>query len=213
MKRFILFFSSLWILSGLGIVSSAAAQTSETPDQLVQRVANEVIEVIRSDPKVQAGDPTRVRELLDGKLLPYFDFRRMTILAMGRNWREASSEQQTQLVEEFKNLLIRTYSNALSQYRDDTINVKPLRAREGDKEVTVRSEVTRKGEAPVPVDYSMVLDKDGKWRCYDVIVGGVSLVTNYRDEFNQQVRTGGVDGLIQSIEHKNRGAATTPAQQ
>lgn len=206
MKRFILLFSSLFFLSGFWALP-AAAQTPEAPDQLVQSVVSEVLEVIRNDPKVQAGDPQRVRELLDGKLLPHFDFRRMTMLAMGRNWRAATPEQQNELTEQFKNLLIRTYSNALSQYRNDTINVKPLRTREGDKEVTVRSEVVRKGESPVAVDYSLVLGNDSEWRCYDVTVGGVSLVTNYRDEFNQQVKAGGIDGLIQSIAQKNKGSA------
>ncbi|MDR1529395.1 MAG: ABC transporter substrate-binding protein [Burkholderiales bacterium] len=199
------FFGVALVLGALSLPISA--QTPETPDAQVQRIVNEVIEIIRTDPKVQAGDVKRVRELLDDKLLPHFDFKRMTMLAMGRNWRVASPEQQTALVEQFKTLLIRTYSGALSQYKDDKIDVKPSRARPDDKDITVRSEVIRKGESPVSVDYSLVLGSDGQWRCYDVIVGGVSLVTNYRDDFNQQVKNGSIDGLIKTLTDKNQGGA------
>jgi phospholipid transport system substrate-binding protein len=185
---------------------AASAQTVEAPDAQVKRVADEVLAIVRSDAKVQAGDPARVREVLDEKLLPHFDFRRMVMLAMGKNWRLATPEQQKELVEQFRTLLVRTYSGALAQFRDDTISVKPLRAAPDAKDVTVYSEVIRPGAAPIPVNYSVVLSSDGKWRCYDVVVGGVSLVTNYRDEFNQQIKTGGVEGLLKTLAAKNKGA-------
>ena len=177
----------------------------ETPDALVKRVSAETVQAIKSDPKLAAGDPARVREAIEKNLLPNFDFTRMTTLAMGRNWRQATPEQQARLTSEFRTLLVRTYSNALTQYRDETIDVKPLRADPKATDVTVRSEVVRSGRPPVQIDYSMTRTPEG-WKAYDVIVGGVSLVTNYRDEFNEQVKTGGVDGLIKTLAEKNRGA-------
>jgi phospholipid transport system substrate-binding protein len=130
----------------------------------------------------------------------------MTALAMGRNWRAATAEQQKQLTEQFQSLLIRTYSNALTNYRDNTMNYKPLRMNAGDTEVVVRTEVTRPGQAPVPIDYSMEKTPEG-WKAYDVVVAGVSLVTNYRDEFNDVVKSSGVDGLIKTLADKNKGPA------
>jgi phospholipid transport system substrate-binding protein len=205
-KRFFLTVAMLLMAISVSPVMVLAQTSPEAPDAQVKRVADEVLAIVRSDAKVQAGDPKRVREVLDEKLLPHFDFRRMVMLAMGRNWRQATPEQQKELVGQFRTLLVRTYSGALAQFRDDTINVKPLRAVPDAKEVTVYSEVLRPGGAPVSVDYSLVLSSDGKWRCYDVIVGGVSLVTNYRDDFNQQIRTGGVEGLLKTLAAKNGGA-------
>ena len=147
-----------------------------------------------------------MKELIESKLVPHFDTARMTALAVGRNWRTASPEQQKELSEQFKTLLIRTYSNALTNYRDNTMSYKPLRANSGDNEVVVRTEVTRPGQAPVPIDYSMEKTPEG-WKAYDVIVAGVSLVTNYRDEFNDTIRSSGVDGLVKALQTKNRGPA------
>jgi phospholipid transport system substrate-binding protein len=184
------------------VAVSATAQ--EAPDALVKRVANEVLGIIKSDPKVQAGDQQRIREVVESKLVPYFDFDRITALAMGRNWRSATPEQQKQLVEQFRQLLVRTYSGALTQYRDQTMDYKPVRAEANATEVTVRTEVVRSGQVPVQIDYSMEKKAD-TWKVYDIIVGGVSLVTNYRDEFNEQIKGGGVDGLIKTLQKKNSG--------
>jgi phospholipid transport system substrate-binding protein len=137
--------------------------------------------------------------------LPHFDFTRMTALAMGRNWRSATPEQQKRLADEFRSLLVRTYSSALNQYRDENIEVKPLRLNPGDTDVIVHSVVVRKDKPPVQMDYGME-NVGGGWKCYDVIVGGVSLVTNYRDEFNEQIKSGGVDGLIAALVNRNKGA-------
>ena len=177
----------------------------EAPDALVKRTSSEVLQIVRTDPKVQAGDQQRIREVIETKLLPNFDFERMTALAMGRNWNKATPEQQKLLVDQFRTLLVRTYSGALSQYKDQTIDFKPLRADPAAADVVVRSEVVRSGQAPVQIDYGMTRTPAG-WKAYDVIVGGVSLVTNYRDEFNEQIRNGGVDGLIRTLGDKNRGA-------
>ena len=181
------------------------ALAQEAPDALVKRVSAETVQAIKADPKIIAGDPVRVREVIEQKLLPNFDFARMTALAMGRNWRQATPEQQQKLTNEFRTLLVRTYSNALTQYRDEKIDVKPLRAEPNASDVTVRSEVVRSGRPPVQIDYAMAKTPEG-WKAYDVIVGGVSLVTNYRDEFNEQVKAGGVDVLIKTLADKNRGA-------
>lgn len=189
----------------LAALLALPALAQESPDALVKRVSAETVQAIKSDPKLAAGDPARVREVIEKNLLPHFDFARMTTLAMGRNWRQASPEQQARLTSEFRTLLVRTYSNALTQYRDETIDVKPLRADAKATDVTVRSEVVRPGRPPVQIDYSMTKGSEG-WKAYDVIVGGVSLVTNYRDEFNEQVKVGGVDGLLRTLAEKNRGA-------
>jgi phospholipid transport system substrate-binding protein len=178
------------------------AIAQEAPDVLVKRVSGEVLQVVRTDPKVAAGDKQRVREVVETMLLPNFDFERMSSLAMGRNWSKATPEQQKQLVEQFRTLLVRTYSGALTQYRDQTMDYKPLRADANATEVTVKTEVIRQGGAPVPIDYAMAKTPQG-WKVYDIIVGGVSLVTNYRDEFNEQIKNGGVDGLIKTLQKKN----------
>ncbi len=180
----------------------AAAQTA--PDVLVKNVSQEVLGIIKADPKVQAGDQARIREVVETKLLPYFDFERITALAMGRNWRQATPEQQKLLVEQFRTLLVRTYSGALAQYRNQTMEYKPLRGDPAATDLIVRTEVVRPGQAPVQIDYSMA-KAGNEWKAYDVIVGGVSLVTNYRDEFNEQIRAGGIDTLIKSLTAKNQG--------
>ncbi|HEX4885269.1 MAG TPA: ABC transporter substrate-binding protein [Casimicrobiaceae bacterium] len=198
-----------FIALALAVLATAfvpAAHAQEAPDALVKRVAQETIDLIKSDPKVQAGDPARVREVVESRLLKHFDFARMTQLAMGRSWRQATPEQQKRLVEEFRTLLVRTYSNALTQYRDERIDVKPFRAEPAATEATVRTEVVRQGRQPVQIDYGMTKTPEG-WKAYDVVVGGVSLVTNYRDEFNELVRSSGVDGLVKSLVEKNGSGA------
>jgi phospholipid transport system substrate-binding protein len=203
--RFMLTLARAFAALGL-LAAASAALAQEAPDAMVKRVSQEVLQIINSDPKVAAGDQQRIREVVETKLLPNFDFERLTALAMGRNWRQATPEQQKQLVDQFRQLLVRTYSGALTQYRNQTMEYKPMRGDPAATEVTVRTEVVRQGgQAPVPIDYSMAKGPSG-WKVYDVIVGGVSLVTNYRDEFNEQIRNGGVDNLIKTLTAKNQGA-------
>lgn len=185
---------------------AAPALAQEAPDALVKRVSQEALQIIKTDPNVQAGDQARIRDLIETKLTPHFDIDRMTALAAGRAYRSATPEQKKRLGEEFKTLLIRTYSSALRQYRDQTIDYKPLRGDPAATDVVVRTEVIRPGQTPVQIDYSMGKTPDG-WKAYDIVVGGVSLVTNYRDEFTQQVQAGGIDGLIKSLAAKNSGGA------
>jgi phospholipid transport system substrate-binding protein len=192
-----------WMLLGL---TALPAWAQEAPDALVKRVAEDVLTTIRSDKELQAGNQAKVKQIIETKLVPHFDFARMTALAMGRNWRTATPEQQKRLTDEFQTLLVRTYSGALANYRDNTMDYKPLRMNPGDTEVTVRTEVKRQGQAPVQIDYSMEKAADG-WKAFDVIVAGVSLVTNYRDEFNDTVKSSGIDGLIATLAKKNAGPA------
>lgn len=175
------------------------------PDQLVRNITQDVISVVRQDKDIQSGNARKIAELVDSKVLPHFNFQRMTQLAVAVNWRKASPEQQKALTQEFRTLLVRTYSSALSSYRDQAIDVKPLRARPEDTEVTVRSEVKQRGAQPVTIDYDMEKTSGG-WKVFDVKVGGVSLITTYKEEFSNQVRDAGLDGLIKTLAGKNRQA-------
>lgn len=201
------------LLSALTAVQAAEANVDsaagEAPDAMVKRVADEVVAIIKADPLVKAGDQARIREVVEAKLLPSLDFTRMTALAMGRNWRAATDTQKQQLEDQFRTLLVRTYSGALSQYQNEELKTKPLRAGADDTDVTVRTEVIRAGRPPIQIDYGMEKKPDG-WKVYDVIVGGVSLVTNYREEFNAQIQEGGVDGLIAALAQKNQGPPPPP---
>ena len=188
------------------LAGAPAIRAQEAPDAMVKRVSQDVLATIRSDPLIQAGNEARIREVIEVKLVPNFDFTRMTALAMGKNWRAATPEQQKRVTDEFKTLLVRTYSSALSKYRDETIDYKPLRMNPGDTDVTVRTLVMKSGGQPVQIDYNLAKATDG-WKVFDVVIGGVSLVTNYRDEFNDQVRNGGVDGLVKTLSDRNRGVA------
>ena len=197
---------ALAALVGAVVSWAAPAFAQDAPDATVKKVAEETLATVRSDPQVQAGNQARIREVVEAKLVPHFDFTRITTLAMGRNWRTATPEQQKRLTEEFRSLLVRTYSGALSQYREEKVDYKPLRMNPGENEVVVRTAVLRSSGSPVPIDYSMEKTPEG-WKCYDVVVGGVSLVTNYRDEFNAQIQKGGIDGLIKALADRNQGGA------
>ena len=182
---------------------TAAALAQEAPDALVKRVQNDVVQTLKVDPKLQAGDPARLRELIETKMLPNFDFERMTALALGRNWKTATPEQQKQLVDQFRSLLVRTYSGALTKYRDESFEVKPLKLEPNATDTMVRTLINRPPNPPIQLDYGMAR-VGNEWKAYDVVVGGVSLVTNYRDEFGEQVRANGIDGLINTLTAKNK---------
>ncbi len=188
----------------LALLVPVAQAQEPAPDVLVKSITGEVVAVLKQDRDIQAGNPKKIEELIEAKVLPHFNFTRMTRIAMARNWRLATPEQQKELTGEFKTLLVRTYSTALSNYRDQLIDYKPLRAKPEDVEVTVRSEVKQSGSSqPVAIDYEMEKTPNG-WKVYDVKVGGVSLVTTYRDTFTSEVKEHGVDGLIKSLAAKNR---------
>lgn len=174
----------------------------EAPDALIKRVSAEVLDNIKTDKAVKAGDLTKVLSLVDSKIMPNVNFTRMTASAVGRNWRQATPEQQKKLQDEFKTLLIRTYSGALAQVSDQSINVKPLRAAPADTEVVVRTEVLGRGD-PVQLDYRMEKTATG-WKIYDLNVLGVWLVETYRTQFAQEINAKGVDGLIASLVQRNQ---------
>ncbi len=197
MKGFFSFFLGL-LLS----VSSVFAQ-EDSPDALVKKVTEEVLTIVRQDKDIQNGNTRKAIELVEVKVLPHFNFQRMTALAMGKDWNKANAEQKKRLSEEFKTLLVRTYSNALTSYRDQTIRYKPTKMPGGDADVVVKTEILQPGGKPIQLDYSLEKQSEG-WKVYDVIVAGVSLVTNYRDTFTQEVRANGVDGLIQMLSAKNK---------
>ena len=191
-----------FVLASAALAVGVSAQDLAA-DALVNTVTQEVIAVIKQDKEIQSGNPKKTLALVEEKVLPHFDFTRMTALTMGTNWRKATPSQQASLVAEFRTLLVRTYSTALSAYRNQAIEVKPLRAKPDDADVVVRSEVRQAGAEPLAIDYSMEKTPGG-WKVYDVAVGGVSLVTTYRDTFAAEVRSGGIDGLIKSIAAKNQ---------
>ncbi|HET9576627.1 MAG TPA: ABC transporter substrate-binding protein [Usitatibacter sp.] len=185
----------------------AAAFAQETPDALVKRIADEVLQIIRTDKDVASGNQRKVVELAEQKVLPHFDFTRMTRLAVGRNWNQANDAQKEALTKEFRTMLVRTYSSSLTAYRNQTIQVKPLKMAPGDNETTVRTQVVQQGGPPIPIDYAM--EKVGNdWKVYDVVIDGASLVTTYRGSFNEQIQKGGIDGLLKTLQERN--ASPTP---
>jgi phospholipid transport system substrate-binding protein len=193
------------LLSALcfSLLATAVGAQDLAPDALIKSITGEVIGIIKQDKDIKAGNRTKINDLVEAKVLPHFNFDHMTALAMGRNWPKANAEQQKQLISEFRTLLVRTYSGALSAYKNEVIAFMPLHAGAADTDVTVRTQVKRPGSEPIDIDYSMEKTPGG-WKVYDVAVGGVSLVTNYRDSFNAEIRDSGVDGLIKVLASKNR---------
>lgn len=192
---------ALVLLAGAPFVRAA----DEAPDALIKRVSTDVLESIKNDKSVQGGDMNRVISLVDTKIMPNVDFTRMTASAVGRNWRQATPEQQKRLQDEFKILLVRTYSGALAQVKDQTISVKPLRAAAADTEVVVRTEVIGRGD-PIQLDYRMEKTSGG-WKIYDLNVLGVWLVGTYRTQFETEINTKGIDGLVSSLAQRNKSNA------
>ena len=190
----------------LGFAAAATAQEPVAPDVLVKTVTMEVVDLITKDKEIKSGGRAKLIEVIEGKVLPHFNFTAMTALAMGQNWAKANPEQKKRLTEEFKTLLVRTYASALSAYSEQKFDFRPLRAKANDTDVTVSVRVLQPGAQPVPIDYSMEKTGSG-WKVYDVNVGGVSLVANYRTEFANTVRSSGIDGLIKDLHKKNQSLA------
>jgi phospholipid transport system substrate-binding protein len=200
-KKVVLALALVCALGGLSASAQLLQPPPQRPDALMNAVTSEVIAILKQD--LAAHRPTDVPQLVEGKILPLFDFQRMTSIAVARNWRLASPEQQVALVAEFRTLLVRTYSTALSDYRDQEIEYRPLRAAAEDTEVVVKSFLRRPGAELLTIDYDMQNGVAG-WKVFDVKIAGVSLVLTYRDSFAAAVRSGGIDGLIKSLSDKNR---------
>lgn len=196
--------SSVVLSAGVGLSGAAMAETAEAPDLMIKRLSTEVLESIKADKGVQSGDTSKVVALVDTKIMPNVNFTRMTSSAVGRGWKQATPEQQKRLQDEFKILLVRTYSGALSEVRDQTISMKPLRASPEDSEVIVRSEIKGRGD-PIQLDYRMEKSTTG-WKIYDLNVLGVWLVETYRAQFAQEINASGIDGLITKLADRNKSA-------
>lgn len=197
---------SLLLAVGLSLGLSAAlpAQADDlSPDALVKKVTDEVLTIVRTDKELQGGNTKRAIDLVEAKVLPHFDFNRMTALSLGREWNKATPEQKKQLASEFRTLLVRTYANALTAYKEQTVEYKPFKMQPADTDVVVRTQINQPGGKPITLDYSLEKLSEG-WKVFDVVVAGVSLVTNYRDSFSQEIRANGVDGLIKLLMTKNK---------
>ena len=201
MLKKLIFISALAVTFVIGLVSQSA-MAQEAPDAMVRKNTNEILAAIKADKGLAAGDQKKIEALANDKVLPYFNFVRMTQLAVGRNWKDASEDQKKLLIEEFRTLLVRTYSTSLTQFRDQTIEVKPTKMTAADTEVVVKTQINQPGGQAIPIDYSME-KSSGTWKVYDVLIDGVSLVTNYRSSFNTEIQKSGIDGLIKSMSERN----------
>lgn len=210
MKTLTKFFAIAAAFSALTFAGAASAQ--EAPDALVKRISSEVLDAAKTDKDIQAGNNSRIMQLVEQKILPYVDFERMTQLAAGRFWRQATPEQQKQLITEFRSLLVYTYSGALSQVRDQKIEFKPLRASPSDTDVEVNSQViSSRGGEPIQLSYRLEKKSDG-WKLYDVNVLGAWLVEAYKGTFTNEINKGGIDGLIKALSDKNKQLAARGAK-
>ena len=204
---------SALILSFAAVMAAAATPTSaqaQRPDDLIKQVSVEVLDTIKADKSLQQGDVQKIIALVDEKVMPHVNFQRMTASAVGRYWRQATPEQQKRLQEEFKILLVRTYSGALTQVKDQKVHIKPMRGSPDDPEVVVRSEI-RGGGDPIQLDYRLEKTSNG-WKIYDVNVLGVWLVENYRSSFAQEIGANGIDGLIAKLAERNKSAGGAPSR-
>jgi phospholipid transport system substrate-binding protein len=191
---------SVLLLAGCVTVLPVRAADTMAPDALSKAVTEEVLAVLKTDKDI---NQKKVVELVEKKVLPHFNFTRMTRLAVGGNWRQATPEQQKRLTEEFRTLLVQTYAATLTAYRDEKVEFRPLRMKPDDTEVLVRTSIIQSTGKPVPVDYRME-KTDAGWKVYDVIVADLSLVQNYRGTFNSEVQKGGIDGLVKALADKNK---------
>jgi phospholipid transport system substrate-binding protein len=188
----------------IALMPFGALAADEAPDAMVKRIADDVVAIVKSDKDLQGGNSAKVVQLAEQKVLPHFDFTRMTRLAVGRNWQQATPEQREALTKEFRTLLVRTYSSSLSQYRDQKIQVKPLQMSPSDEDVIVRTAILQENGPQIPIDYRMEKTKDQGWKVYDVVIDGASLVTTYRGSFNDQIQRGGIDALVKTLQERNR---------
>ena len=186
---------------------STAVFAIEAPDALVKRTAEDVLAIVKSDRDIQAGNHAKIFALTEEKVLPNFNFVRVSRLVLGKNWTRATPEQRTNFQKEFRTLLLRTYATALSKYQDQTIEFLPLRMVDDAKTASVKTKIIQSGGQPIAVDYSLAREEDA-WKVYDIVIERVSLVTNYRGQFSQEVRKNGLDSLIVKLTNKNASAMT-----
>lgn len=193
------------------LVATSGFATDAGPDALVKNVTAEVLDAVRKDADIRNGNSQKTLDLVETKVLPHFNFLRMTRLALGRDGRQATPEQVKVLADEFRTLLVRTYSKALTEFRDQQITFRPFSMKPAETDVRVRTDVKQSGGKPITMDYYLEKTPDG-WKVYDMEVGGVSLVTNYRSTFSQEIRANGIDGLIHSLQVKNQSGTSAQAK-
>jgi phospholipid transport system substrate-binding protein len=207
--------NKLWTVVASGFVAlafaGAAVAQQESADALVKRISQEVLDIAKADKEIQGGNQKRVLEVVEAKILPSVDFQRMTAMAAGRFWREATPEQQKQLTDEFRSLLVYTYSGAISQVKDQKLEFKPLRADPADTEVEVRSQVLQPRGEPIQLNYRLAKTPTG-WKIYDVNVLGAWLVETYKGNFSAEISKGGIDGLIKTLSDRNKKLAAAAAR-
>ena len=191
------------LLVGLLFLPPVAGAQDVSPDVMIKNVTNEVLDIVRKDKDIQSGNSQKAIDLVEAKVLPHFDFLHMTRLAMGRDWRATTPQQQKVLADEFRTLLVRTYSKALTEYKNQVIEFRPFKMSPGETDVKVRTQISQPGAKPIPLDYYLEKSPQG-WKVYDIEVDGISLVINYRESFASEVRSGGIDGLIKTLQAKNR---------
>jgi len=200
------------VIVALTVSAPSALAAPVPPDVLVKQTVEEVLEIIRNDKKVQGGDVGRIAEVMEEKIAPHFDFPRMTRLAVGRPWRQATPKQRSELVNEFRTLLIRSYASAFTMFKAIYVEYKPLRASSDATDATVNTLIRLPGGAqPISVDYDMQLTDEG-WKVFDVRIDGASLIINYRNIFSQEIQRGGIDGLLNSLKQKNAGGLSAEAE-
>lgn len=199
------------LLTGLALAAMVQGARADilAPDALIRNTAQDVLTMVKQDSELKSGNQKKLLELVEAKVLPHFDFERMTRLTAGRAWRSATPAQQQALVTEFRTLLVRTYTAAFSRYNDQSVEVQPPRMQPGDDEVTVRTQIVKTGEPPIAVDYEMEKKDDG-WKVFDMSVEGSSLIATYRGTFAEQIQQSGFDGLIKSLADKNHSNAKEP---
>lgn len=189
---------------------SVASYAAEGPDELVKRTAEDVLATVKSDKDIQAGDQEKLFALTEEKIVPNFNFDKVSRMVLGKNWTKATPEQKAAFQNEFRTLLIRTYATALSKYKNQTIEYKPLRMASASNVATVKTQIVQPGGQPIAVDYSLEKQADA-WKVYDIVIEGVSLVTNYRGQFTQEIRQNGLDSLIKKLTDKNKAAQAKSA--
>lgn len=204
MKTFLSFLTSA-VLSLMLVASPGVAMADISAEELVKQTADDVLNTIKNDKDIQAGNQQKIFALAEEKILPNFDFERVCRMVLGKNWKTASPDQQAMFQKEFRSLLLRTYAVALGKYRNQVIEFKPLRAEPDAKNVSVKTQILQPGGQPIAVDYSLV-KVDGGWKVYDIVIESVSLVTNYRSQFSNEIRTNGLDSLNKKLAEKNKAA-------
>jgi phospholipid transport system substrate-binding protein len=200
----------IWLAMSFFCITSLANAEVVAPDALMKNTVQEVLTIVKQDKDIQAGNQAKVLALVDAKVLPHFDFVRMTQLSVGKYWRTASAEQKQVLVKEFRAMLIRTYTKAFTGYRDQTVEVKPVKMAEADTEVTVKTSILKPGAPSVSVNYEMEKTADG-WKVFDLSIEGAGLVPTYRSTFAKQIEDGGIDGLIKTLTDKNTSSSLNKA--